>query len=82
MPDTVIGDQSAKGSPRWRSPLFMTLLILANSALVVGLLQMLPWDQCAALIIAGVLIAGGVVYLTPAMQRIGDEDSFNLFPRP
>jgi hypothetical protein len=46
----------------------LALVMLANAALVVGLLQMLPWVQCALLVIAGAALAGGVVFMTPVLR--------------
>jgi hypothetical protein len=45
----------------------MTLVMLANAAAVVGLLQMLPLSQCALLVIGGAALAAGVLYMTPAL---------------
>lgn len=61
-------DQSEKLTPSGRSPSSLGLVMLANAALVVGLLQMLPWVQCAVLVIAGAALAGGVVFMTPVLR--------------
>lgn len=68
MPNTIEpGGQQGERPPVWRTPPFMTLVMLANAAAVVGLLQMLPLSQCALLVIGGAALAAGVLYMTPAL---------------
>ena len=58
----------------WIAMLIMVIITVANSALIVGLLQMLSWQQCTFLVFSGVALAGGVVFTVSTMQRLGKGD--------
>lgn len=61
-------------SPGWPIPVFVMLIVMvANAALVFGLLQMLDWIQCALVVCSGVALTGGILFTIVTMQRLGEE---------
>ena len=67
---TVPGTESGRVS-NWFVSLFLMLVILvANGALIVGLMQLLTWSECALLVAAGIAISGGLLYTVTKMSEL------------
>ena len=61
-------------TPDWLTSVFVMLAILvANSVLIIGLLQAVSWTACALLVLTGVALSGGILYTVVTMQRLGKE---------
>jgi hypothetical protein len=73
MPNAVEeANQEMKRAPNWSIAAFvMVIVMVANTALIFSLLQMLTWAQCAVVVFTGVSITGGVVFTIVTMQRLG-----------
>jgi len=72
---TDVTNQKIHGAADWWIALLvMAIITAANSALIVGLLQMLSWEQCVFLVFSGIALAGGVLFTVQTMQRLGEDD--------
>lgn len=61
--------------PSWLISSFAMLIILAaTGALIVGLLQVITWSECALLLVSGILLSCGVLFTIVTMQRLGKID--------
>jgi hypothetical protein len=61
-------------TPHWLISLFIMLAILvANTVLIVGLLQVLTWPECIFLIVAGIALSSGILYTFVKMDRLAKE---------
>jgi hypothetical protein len=68
MPNAI----ETKRAPNWSIAAFvMVVVMVANTALIFSLLQMLTWAQCAVVVFTGVALTGGVVFTIVTMQRLG-----------
>ncbi|HMD47929.1 MAG TPA: hypothetical protein VKG79_02475 [Bryobacteraceae bacterium] len=62
-------------TPHWLISLFIMLAILVgNTVLIVGLLQVLTWPECIFLVLAGVALSSGILYTVVKMDRLAKED--------
>lgn len=76
MPNTIeVTNSQTTRQQGWPVPVFIMMMILvANAALVFGLVQMLSWIQCALVVFTGVALTGGILFTVVTMQRLGQED--------
>jgi hypothetical protein len=69
---TTVSETPSNAAPNWLISLFIMLVILvANGALIVGLLQLLSWTQCVLLIVTGISLSGGLLYTVVTMHKLG-----------
>jgi len=62
-------------TPHWLISLFIMLAILVgNTVLIVGLLQVLTWPECIFLVAAGVALSSGILYTLFKMGRLANEE--------
>ena len=75
MPNvTSVSEGPTPGTPNWLISMFIMLAILvANTVLVVGLLQVLTWPECLFLIAAGVALSSGILYSVVKMGSLAGE---------
>jgi hypothetical protein len=70
LADTASQEETRAAS--WSIPLFvLALVMVANSALVLGLLQILSWEQCVVVVGTGVALSGGILFTAVKMQSLG-----------
>lgn len=66
---------AADRAPNWLISLFIMLaMLVANTVLVVGLLQVLTWPECLFLIVAGIALSSGILYTFVKMNRLAKEE--------
>ena len=62
-------------TPSWLISSFAMLSILAATVVViVGLLQVTSWAECALLLITGIVLSCGVLFTVVTMQRLADRE--------
>lgn len=72
---TTAAQTRATSTPHWLISLFIMLAILVgNTVLIVGLLQVLTWPECIFLVVAGVALSSGILYTVVKMDRLAKED--------
>lgn len=71
---TTAAETRDTSTPHWLISLFIMLAILvANTVLIVGLLQVLTWPECIFLVVAGVALSSGILYTVVKMDRLSKE---------
>ena len=71
---STLSETHSTGTPHWLISLFIMLAILVgNTVLIIGLLQVLTWPECLFLIAAGIALSSGILYTVVTMDRLGKE---------
>lgn len=73
MPDfTRTSNPQTDHLPSWLLSSFAMLIILAaTAAVIVGLLQVISWAECALLLVTGIVLSCGVLFTIVTMRRFG-----------
>jgi hypothetical protein len=76
MPNAIVATHSeTKGRPTWPILVFVVaIVLLANAAVVLALLQVLSFGECALVIFSGGALTGGILFTIATLQRLGQED--------
>jgi hypothetical protein len=75
MQNAVPANSDPGHAPNWLiSVLTMAMVLAANAALIVGLLHMLSWIECALLMVTGTALSGGVLFTLVTMRRLSAKD--------
>ena len=71
----IASEAQASGTPHWLISLSIMLAILvANTVLIVGLLQVLTWPECVFLVLAGIALSSGALYTVFKMGSLANEE--------
>ncbi|HUJ49941.1 MAG TPA: hypothetical protein VLW25_07065 [Bryobacteraceae bacterium] len=76
MPDfTRDSNPQTDQAPSWLISSFAMLIILAaTAAVIVGLLQVTSWAECALLLVTGIALSCGVLFTIVTMRRLGGDE--------
>jgi hypothetical protein len=71
----IASQAQSSGTPHWLISLFIMMAILvANTVLIIGLLQVLTWPECLFLVLAGIALSSGVLYTFFKMGSLANEE--------
>ncbi len=73
MPDfTQTSNPQTDQAPNWLMSSFAMLIILAaTAAVIVSLLQVISWTECALLLVTGIALNCGILFTIVTMRRLG-----------
>jgi len=76
MPDfTQTSNSQTDQAPSWLISTFAMLIILsATAAVIVGLLQLISWAECALLLMTGIVLSCGILFTIVTMRRLSEDE--------